>query len=337
MPVSGQGVAIHFVRSALSTRGPDDVRRALREAGLTPAAVRGNAERVGCDEAAALLRSLWRLTDDELLGFGPRPVPLGTFRMIALGLIHVPDLRTALERLVQFAAITTGYTRCALVVDGASCRLEFAADPAVVDEPLAVDLVLAFAHWFAAWLTGQRIVLSGLGLPFAEPAHAGEYHRIFGVAPTFRAPVAFLGFDAAHLSAPVVRAEPDLEAFLRDSPADLVFHRAHTARTADRVRQALERGEPGRAQRAEDVAARLSISVQHLRRLLRQEGTSFQEIRTEVLRDIAVASLARGRESVDDLSRRLGFSEPSAFRRAFARWVGSPPGAYRSHHAARNR
>jgi AraC-like DNA-binding protein len=330
--MSGAGVAVHFVRSALATSGPDDVRRALREARLTPAAVRRDDERVGCDEAIALLRSLWRLTGDELLGLGPRPVPLGTFRMIALGLIHAPDLRTALERLVEFAAITTGYARAALVVDGTACRIEFAADPAVADDPLAVAIVLAFAHRFAAWLTGQRIVLSGLDFPFAEPDHAAEYHRIFGVAPRFGAPAASIGFDAAHLSAPVVRGEPDLEAFLRDSPAHLIDLRDYGTRTVDRVRVVLERGEPGRA---EDVAARLSVSVGHLRRLLRQEGTSFQEIRTDVLRDIAVASLAHGRESVDDLSRRLGFSEPSAFRRAFARWVGTPPGAYRSHHGNR--
>ncbi|NLG56435.1 MAG: helix-turn-helix domain-containing protein, partial [Rhodococcus sp.] len=48
----------------------------------------------------------------------------------------------------------------------------------------------------------------------------------------------------------------------------------------------------------------------------------------EVLRDAAIAGLRRG-ESVDDLSAKLGFSEPSAFRRAFKRWTGKTPGSYR--------
>lgn len=72
----------------------------------------------------------------------------------------------------------------------------------------------------------------------------------------------------------------------------------------------------------------LSISVPHLRRLLRQEGTSLNQLREEVLRDAAVAGLRRG-ETVEDLSARLGFSEPSAFRRAFKRWTGSTPSSYR--------
>ncbi len=72
----------------------------------------------------------------------------------------------------------------------------------------------------------------------------------------------------------------------------------------------------------------LSVSAPHLRRLLRQEGTSLGQLREEVLRDAAIAGLRRG-ESVDDLSARLGFSEPSAFRRAFKRWTGSTPRSFR--------
>ena len=80
---------------------------------------------------------------------------------------------------------------------------------------------------------------------------------------------------------------------------------------------------------ADDVANRLNISAQHLRRLLRDEGTSFRHNKEAILRDEAIAALARGRETIEELSDRLGFSEPSAFRRAFHRWTGSPPSSYR--------
>ncbi len=73
----------------------------------------------------------------------------------------------------------------------------------------------------------------------------------------------------------------------------------------------------------------LAVSPPHLRRLLRQEGTSLGRLREEVLCDLAIAGLRRG-EPVDDLSARLGFSEPSAFRRAFKRWTGNTPRAYRA-------
>ncbi|WP_113699942.1 AraC family transcriptional regulator [Nonomuraea lactucae] len=333
--MSTNGVAVQFLRAAIASAETAgiDVRRALRDPSLWPALTRPNASHVSCEQTIKVMRVLWRLTGDELLRLGPRPVPPGTFRMISLGLIHAPDLRTALGRLVEFASITTGYTRSRLVVDGSGCRIEIAAEPAVEVRPLAAEIMLTLVHRFPAWLVAQRIPLSGLELPFPEPHYSAEYAPIFGRTPSFDAPVASISFDARLLAAPVVREERELLHYLRRSPTDLIHQRDYGTTTADRVRNVLERGDMSNWARADDVAARLSISAQHMRRLLRQEGTTFHEIREELLRDIAVASLQRGRESIDEISHRLGFSEPSAFRRAFTRWVGSPPGEYRDRHA----
>ncbi|MFI6294833.1 AraC family transcriptional regulator ligand-binding domain-containing protein [Nonomuraea sp. NPDC050790] len=313
------GVPAHFLRTAAAAAGAGP-RHPL------------TAEQVDCERAVAVMRALTCATGDELLGLGPKPVLPGTFRMIALALIHAPDLRTALERLVEFAAITTGYTASTLTVEDGTARVEFAAETEA--SPPAAEIMLALAHRFPAWLVARRIPLTGLELPFPEPDHSAEYAPIFGLTPVFDAPAASLSFDAGHLSAPIVRDERELLAYLRRSPADLIHHRDYGTTTADRVRNVIERGDMTTWARAEDVAARLAVSVQHMRRLLRQEGTSFNRIREELLRDLAVDSLRRGGESVDALSHRLGFSEPSAFRRAFTRWVGSPPGEFRQNPVA---
>jgi AraC-like DNA-binding protein len=338
--MSINGVGIHFVRAAIASAETAgiDVRHAVRDPSLWPALTRPSVTHVDCGRTISIMRDLWRLTGDELLRLGPRPVPTGTFRMISLGVIHAPDLRAALERLVEFVSITTGYTRSRFVADGSTCRVEIAAEPGGHVRPLAVEIMLTFAHRFPAWLVAQRIPLSGLELPFPEPEYTTEHERIFGRSPSYDAPAASITFDARLLAAPVVRTEWELLDYIRRSPDDLIRHRDYGTTTADRVRNILERRVHERPDmsawaRADDVAARLSISVQHLRRLLHQEGTSFHKIREEVLRDIAVTSLRRGGESIDEISYRLGFSEPSAFRRAFTRWVGSPPGEYRARHA----
>ncbi|GAA2772615.1 helix-turn-helix domain-containing protein [Streptomyces showdoensis] len=81
----------------------------------------------------------------------------------------------------------------------------------------------------------------------------------------------------------------------------------------------------------EELARRLAVSPQTLRRRLAAEGTTYRLLRDQARRDHALAALARGPQSIEGLSRRLGFSEPSAFHRAFRRWTGVTPGAYQRH------
>jgi AraC-like DNA-binding protein len=180
-----------------------------------------------------------------------------------------------------------------------------------------------------SWLIGRRVALRTLELPYPMPPYAADYHVIFGRMPTFDTGRAAFSFDSALLAAPVIRNEADLGRYLRSSPMDFYAIRDHGSTPADQVRRTLERGLTGAWPTPEEIAARLSVSAQHLRRLLREQDTSLSQIKEEILRDAAIASLVHGDEPVDQLAARLGFSEASAFRRAFRRWTGSPPGAYR--------
>jgi AraC-like DNA-binding protein len=326
--VSSHTVAIEFVRSALMSarRHGLDVRDALQTARIAPELIGRDSSRVTPTQATRLVQALWNSTDDELLGVGPEPVARGTFRMISLGLIHSPDLRTALARFVEFSRLATGFIATEIVDDGRSTALTL--DPAgqTLTDQLLIDVLTAVSHRFAGWLIGEQIPLTSVRMPYPSPAHAEEYQLIYGIAPTFGATSAAITFESKYLDAPVIRSEDDLHEFIRNSPADLLFRRDYHPTTASRVRKILERGDRANA---EEVARRLAVSPQHLRRLLREDGTSFRQIREDILRDAAITSLVRGTETVDELSDRLGFSEPSAFRRAFRRWTGSSPGSYR--------
>lgn len=329
--VAGRTVAIQFVRAAMESASLHgiDVGEALREARITDELIGRDATRVTTEQATRVVQALWDATDDELFGVGPRPLPRGTFRMMTLGVIHCPDLRTALRRLIEFIAIGTRFEAVDMIDDGPVTRVFFDPGGRTQTDRLVIDIVMAVAHRFASWLIGDRIALESVDLPGAAPPHVAEYPLIYGVAPTFDAPVAGMSFNTKYLDAPLVRSEGDLIEFIRSSPNELIFRQDYNPTTSSRVRKIIERGHGEEALTVDDVAQRLSVSAQHLRRLLREEGCSFREIKEEILRDEAIASLVRGGESVEKLSDRLGFSEPSAFRRAFRRWTGSPPGSYR--------
>ena len=80
----------------------------------------------------------------------------------------------------------------------------------------------------------------------------------------------------------------------------------------------------------EDVAARLHMSSRTLIRKLRQEGLSFQGIKDDLRRDLAILQLARGEVALGEIAYALGFSSVAVFHRAFRHWTGMTPGAYRA-------
>ena len=73
----------------------------------------------------------------------------------------------------------------------------------------------------------------------------------------------------------------------------------------------------------------LHFSVRTLARKLQAEGTSFQAIKDELRRDVAIQLLTQSRLAVAQIGLRVGFEDATCFQRAFRQWTGSAPGAYR--------
>ncbi|GAA1032920.1 hypothetical protein GCM10009565_80490 [Amycolatopsis albidoflavus] len=215
----------------------------------------------------------------------------------------------------------------AVAVRSAAPLAEVEIDVGQLDDPehVAAELVAIVVHRLLGWLTGQRIDLRELRLPWPKPDHAPHYELVFGRHPQFDADALVLAFDSRLLPAPVIRGEAELAEFLEDQPDAWLATRDYGSALADQVRAIVEQGTIA----PDGIADRLGVSTQHLRRLLRGEGTSIGQIRDGVRRDAAIASLSRGDESMEKLAQRLGFSEASAFRRAFRRWTGQSPADYR--------
>lgn len=192
------------------------------------------------------------------------------------------------------------------------------------------ETLLVVAHRFAGWLIRRRIPLRRVDLAYPAPPHVLEYDLLFGAPCRFGAETTALVFDRALLNEPLLQDEAGIAAFLRRAPQDLLARIDYGSTTAARVRRLLGQSLPGPGlpPTEAELAGRLSVSPQTLRRRLAAEGTSFQQLRDQMRRDHAIAALAEGRTPIERISEQLGFSEPSAFHRAFKRWTGSTPRAY---------
>ena len=328
-----RSVAIHHVRASL--RGAErhglDISALLVRAAIPPGLLEVPLARVSPQQFARLTNEVWYALDDELQGLGPQPLKVGTFAMMCHAVLHCPDLRSALDRGSAFYRLFPGGPRFS-VEEGEDAHDEARVvfDLTAFDDPdhYLAESATAVAHRLAGWLIRRRIDLTRVEFRHAAPGHVLEYDLIYGAPCTFRAPRNALVFDRSVLDRPVLQDEAGLRAFLRYAPGEVLARLDHGSTTAAQVRRLLGRSMPDHLPHPQDVAARLAVSPQTLRRRLASEGTSFQQIRDQLRRDVAIAALAAGTVSIEDLSGRLGFSEPSAFHRAFRRWTGSAPRSY---------
>ena len=79
----------------------------------------------------------------------------------------------------------------------------------------------------------------------------------------------------------------------------------------------------------EELTGLLNMSARTLRRRLEKEGTSYQRIKDNARRDVAITLLSREGLTVSAVAEQVGFSDPSAFHRSFKQWTGQSPGSYR--------
>jgi AraC-like DNA-binding protein len=101
-----------------------------------------------------------------------------------------------------------------------------------------------------------------------------------------------------------------------------------------KIRTMIKRDVAGNFPEFTAIAKSLNLTTATLRRKLRAEGSSYQQLKDDIRRDTAIHLLSRGTISMDEVAQSIGFSEPTSFFRAFKRWTGVTPRAYISRPAA---
>jgi AraC-like DNA-binding protein len=177
-------------------------------------------------------------------------------------------------------------------------------------------------------LSGVRWVPHAVSFRHAPLGDPREHAGLFGVAPTFGAKRDALIFDAGTLDLPVHGAELALRSpLLRLLEARLAVpvEAEVLARLRVELRRRLARGAADRTA----VARALGMSARTLARRLQEAGTSYQAALEETRRGLALDLLGDPALAVYELAFLLGYTEPSTFHRAFRRWTGESPLAWR--------
>ena len=200
-------------------------------------------------------------------------------------------------------------------------------DPSIHTSPHIHDLVLAVGCNLVAELTHGAVEPDEILSSRSAPKDLRPYRKLARCPIRFGLGQTGLVFRDAHLAFGLPEADSGLhQAALAELAPGLAAARRNMRGLVPHVLRHLLLTGQGKM---EDVAAHLGIHPRSLRRRLRQEGTTFEEIRDEVRYAVARELLRLGALSMTDIAVTLDYASASSFVHAFRRWSGTSPIAWR--------
>lgn len=325
-------ISVYFARAVLKNavaRGLDPASL-LRKNRISPRLLLEDNARVSIERFADLHVSVMQSMGDEALGYGGRRLPVGCWSMMCHAVIGCETLGQALSRYCRFYQMfeLNWYPVLEEEADVARVRL-IAADETQAPIPYLHELMLFNTHRFASWLVQEHIPIQLVQLNYVPLAQSMDYRHMFLANPVeFEQPSSQLVLSRALLDKRLTQNEASLRHFLRHPVLMMLTQNyainSWTSKVRDIVRRQL-RDIP----ELNDVAAALEVHPQTLRRRLASEGTTFKDIKNQVRRDTALHFLGKQGLSIEEIAHRAGFSESSAFIRAFKGWTNVTPYTYR--------
>ncbi len=307
-----------------------DLTQLVQEAGIDAALV-NNLDANLCREARL---KLWRLaravSKDALLHLHvAEAAPFGAYRIADFLCATAPTAGVALCKLASLLATSDISASVSVVEEGdcASILLRPGSQLVEVSQDEA-EYVLAVCYLRTRLATG--LDLMPLGLDIVGPAGQDEQEvaRVFGCRPTYRRPLNRLWFRRTDLERENVRADPALFSLLETRIAEAQAARASDDPVLAAVRRVVME-DPSSAPLIERTARKLGMSARSLQRRLRASGTTFSQVLEEARAQYARKLLVERESSLNEIAGALGFSEHSAFSRAFKRWTGDTPSRFR--------
>jgi AraC-like DNA-binding protein len=326
-------VSIHVVREIVHTAERSGVPREelLRAVELAPELLGASDARVTRAQIHRVTERAVELTRDPALALHScEQLQESAFAPISHLMSHSSTLRDAFEALLRFQTLLSddiGFTleeqdrevivRCRRMTDESAVVQRFVSEMIVA----GLFRLIRFFNPLAS--------IDHVSFAYPAPSYHAEYERIFGGIERFGQSFTGIVFHPALMGAPSPSRDEGLHEALHAIAEQRVLRLRQGTPYATRVRDILtQKARPQRADMAA-IARELDLSPRTLRRRLGEEGKPFGIIVNEACAIVAKQMLTSGKASIQGVAYDIGFSDPAAFNRAFKRWTGMTPSAFR--------
>lgn len=236
------------------------------------------------------------------------------------------SLGDAMHLAVRYRRILSDATRWEFREEGSTAILtHLGSDPARLGLRVNAECALAEMVNGARALVGRPVTALEVRFRHGAPVDTKAHESFFRSPVRWGAESTEIVFDRAFLASPLVKADPDLAVYFQRHTDALLRRIAGDESLGSRLEAILVEQSPHGQPTLEASAKRLGMSARTMRRRLLEEGTRYQEVLDRARCALAQRYLGIPKLALGEIAFLLGFSEVSAFHRAFKRWTGKTP------------
>jgi AraC-like DNA-binding protein len=308
-----------------------DVDAVAAAAGLDLASLENVESRIERGVWTATWRALGEAVGDPAIAFHlAGSIPFGAFDVLDYIVVSSATVRDALTRAADYWALIHDHTTVRLIDTPAGLAFEYR----LVNDRVGASTYsaeTAFVCVLDRLKMATGVAWTPISVRFAhrcvgDPA---EYEKKFGCPVVFESDVNEIVLPPGYDATPMLRADPTLNNMLMQHAQSLLSRLPETDSFVEQVRAEIFAAMAGADPTIERVAKRLALSARTLQRRLRENGVTFNALLDSVRSEMARRLLADRAMAIGEVGFLLGFSEVSAFHRAFRRWTGKTPGEFR--------
>ena len=194
-----------------------------------------------------------------------------------------------------------------------------------------IEFFIACLINWPRWLTGSQIPVNRVQLAFSEPEHAASYQQLFAAEVFFNADRYSIQLPTIYLDQPCIDANREMHQLHKEFADGVLSKRHQKTALAAQVRSLIRQQllNQSEAIKREDIAQQLGLSLRTLQRKLGELNTNFQSLYDQSRKALCLQLIDKGALSFGEVAFQLGFSNQSAFQKAFKRWMGMAPSRYR--------
>jgi AraC-like DNA-binding protein len=302
----------------------------LHQAGIESDIVDQPGRRVDAEKLAEVIVGIWDALEDESMRLSESSIPRGSFFMMGKLTIHEPNLHKALQQFNRFYGMVTNAYSASLSTSDDKAILTFElTSPELDEEHLLAEIHLMSIHRYSSWLIAENITPNEVFFSYPTPPQVKEYSFLFPGKHTFDAPAMGFSFSRKYLDRDVVQNIGTMKTFMQRCPVDLFLRPITDFSLTNEVRALLLTNIQNGFPTVREAADFLHMTRRTLMRKLKDEGSTYQQIKDLLRRDRAIYFLTTQSLSVSEIAEKIGYSDPAVFARAFKSWTGLSPREYR--------